>query len=136
MEEQEVEVTEAEILQLLAHAADEPHGFEAHREPAGVHVSKISGCVELSCSIATRLPRMQARAYFWLPHGSRTASGAQRCGAAQLLCKQQCRLAAPTLSRLCRIPPYGFLSIAKDPEAVLTGANLHRALAQAGYAPY
>lgn len=38
MEEQEVEVTEAEVLQLLAHAADEPNGFEAHQEPAGVHI--------------------------------------------------------------------------------------------------
>ena len=60
MEEQEVEVTEADVLRLLAHAADEPHGFEAHQEPAGAHSLRVCGCVELTCGNARRLPRMQA----------------------------------------------------------------------------
>jgi hypothetical protein len=35
MEEQEVEVTDAEVLQLLQQAAIQPHGFEAHANTAG-----------------------------------------------------------------------------------------------------
>ena len=46
MEEQEVEVTEAEVLQLLANAADEPDGFAAHQMPAGVCSLRLVACAE------------------------------------------------------------------------------------------
>ena len=39
MEEQEVEVTEAEVLQLLQQAALHPSGFEAHAKAAGGRAS-------------------------------------------------------------------------------------------------
>ncbi len=53
MEEQEVEVTEDEVLQLLAHAADEPDGFAAHQKPAGVFSLRVSAYPKLVCDIAT-----------------------------------------------------------------------------------
>ncbi len=58
MEEQEVEVTEAEVLQLLAHAADEPGGFAAHQKPAGVCSLRLSACPKLVCDNTTCVPLM------------------------------------------------------------------------------
>ena len=54
MEEQEVEVTEAEVLQLLQQAAFQSHGFEAHAKPAGDRAASTSVQTQLE-SIATPL---------------------------------------------------------------------------------